>query len=171
MEWLGKQLNLSPIKLEQVYGGYTGTMGMYALTLFDSILNTQAESPNAAKRLEQLPVFKRFAADPEARGNITQYYELKRAVDAAVETQNYLLRAGSPEEFEEFMERNAGLLASKQYVASIEKTMKGMREMRKMVDGAQMTADEKKETLIAIGQAENDMTQNIQIVKKMISEL
>jgi len=171
MEWLGKQLNLSPIKLEQVYGGYTGTMGMYALTLFDSILNTQAESPNAAKRLEQLPVFKRFAADPEARGNITQYYELKRAVDAAVETQNYLLRAGSPEEFEEFMERNAGLLASKQYVASIEKTMKGMREMRKMVDGAQMTADEKKETLIAIGQAENDMTQNIQTVKKMISEL
>jgi hypothetical protein len=49
--------------------------------------------------------------------------------------------------------------------------MKDMREMRKMVDGAQMTADEKKETLIAIGQAENDMTQNIQTVKKMISEL
>ena len=69
------------------------------------------------------------------------------------------------------MERNAGLLASKQYVASIEKTMKGMREMRKMVDGAQMTADEKSEKLIAIGQAENDMTQNIQTVKKMISEL
>jgi hypothetical protein len=171
MEWLGKQLGLSPIKLEKVYSGYTGTMGMYALTLFDSILNTQAESPNASKRFEQLPVFKRFAADPEARGNITQYYELKRSVDAAVETQNYLLRAGSPEEFEEFMERNAGLLASKQYVASIEKTMKGMREMRKMVDGAQMTADEKEETLTAIGQAENDMTQNIQTVKKMISEL
>jgi hypothetical protein len=171
MEWLGKQLGLSPIKLEKVYSGYTGTMGMYALTLFDSILNTQAESPNASKRFEQLPVFKRFAADPEARGNITQFYELKRSVDAAVETQNYLLRAGSPEEFEEFMERNAGLLASKQYVASIEKTMKGMREMRKMVDGAQMTADEKSETLIAIGQAENDMTQNIQTVKKMISEL
>jgi hypothetical protein len=171
MEWLGKQLGLSPIKLEKVYSGYTGTMGMYALTLFDSILNTQAESPNASKRFEQLPVFKRFAADPEARGNITQFYELKRSVDAAVETQNYLLRAGSPEEFEEFMERNAGLLASKQYVASIEKTMKGMREMRKMVDGAQMTADEKSEKLIAIGQAENDMTQNIQTVKKMISEL
>ena len=171
MEWLGKQLGLSPIKLEKVYSGYTGTMGMYALTLFDSILNTQAESPNASKRFEQLPVFKRFAADPEARGNITQFYELKRSVDAAVETQNYLLRAGSPKEFEEFMERNAGLLASKPYVASIEKTMKGMREMRKMVDGAQMTADEKSEKLIAIGQAENDMTQNIQTVKKMISEL
>jgi len=171
MEWLGKQLNLSPIKLEQVYNGYTGTMGMYALTLFDSILNTQAETPNASKRFEQLPVFKRFAADPEARGNITQFYELKRAVDAAVETENYLLRAGDPKEFEEFMERNAGLLATKQYVSNIEKTMKGMREMRKMVDGAQMTADEKRDTLIAIGQAENDLTQNIQTVKKMISEL
>jgi hypothetical protein len=92
-------------------------------------------------------------------------------VDAAVETENYLLRAGDPKEFEEFMERNAGLLATKQYVSNIEKTMKGMREMRKMVDGAQMTADEKRDTLIAIGQAENDLTQNIQTVKKMISEL
>jgi hypothetical protein len=171
MEWLGKQLNLSPIKLEQVYSGYTGTIGMYALSLFDSILNTQADNPNASKRFEQLPVFKRFAADPEARGNTTQYYELKRAVDAAVETQNYLLRAGSPEEFEEFMERNAGLLATKQYVASVEKTMKNMREMRKMVQGSEMSADEKRDTLISIGQAENNTTQNIQTIKKMISEL
>jgi len=171
MEWLGKQLGLSPIKLEQVYSGYTGTMGMYALTLFDSILNTQAESPNASKRFEQLPVFKRFASDPEARGNITQFYELKRAVDAAVETQNYLLRAGSPEEFEEFMERNAGLLSNKKYVSSIEKTMRSMREMRKIIDGADMTADEKREALTSFGQIENNLTQNIQAVKKMVSEL
>jgi len=170
MEWLGKQLGMSPLKLEQVYGGFTGTMGMYALTAFDAILNTQSDSPHASKRFEQLPIIKRFAADPEARGNITQYYELKKAVDAAVETQNYLLKAGKPEEFAEFMEKNAGLLATKQYVANVEKTMKQMREMRKTVQGAEMTADEKRDTLIAIGQAENNLTQNIQTVKKMISE-
>jgi hypothetical protein len=91
-------------------------------------------------------------------------------VDAAVETQNYLLRAGSPKEFEEFMDRNAGLLANKPYVSKLEKTMKSMREMRKIIDGADMTADEKQEALTSIGQVENDLTQNIQTVKKMISE-
>jgi hypothetical protein len=171
MEWLGKQLGMSPMKLEQVYGGYTGTMGMYALTLLDAVINTQSDNPNASKRFEQLPIVRRFAADPEARGNITQFYELKRAVDAAVETQNFLLKTGRPEEFEEFMEKNAGLLANKTSINNIEKTMKQMRDIRKMVQSAQMSADEKRDALIAIGQAENDMTVNIQTIKKIISEL
>jgi hypothetical protein len=170
MEWLGKQLGMSPIKLEQVYGGYTGTMGMYALSLFDSVLQTQSNSPHASKRFEQLPIIKRFAADPEARGNITQYYELKKAVDAAVQTENLLLKSGKPEEFAEFMEKNAGLLAIKPYVANVEKSMKQMREMRKMVQGAEMSGDEKRDTLTAIGQAENNLNANIQTVKKMVSE-
>jgi hypothetical protein len=170
MEWLGKQLGMSPIKLEQVYGGYTGTMGMYALSWFDSVLNTQSNSPNASKRFEQLPIVKRFAADPEARGNITQFYELKKAVDAAVQTENMLIKAGKPEEFMEFMEKNKGLLAIKPYVANIEKSMKQMRETRKMVQGAEMSGDEKRDTLTSVGQMENNLTANIQTVKKMISE-
>jgi hypothetical protein len=171
MEWLGKQLGMSPIKLEQLYGGFTGTMGLYALSMFDSVLQTQSNSPHASKRFEQLPVIKRFAADPEARGNITQYYELKKAVDAAVQTQNYLLKAGNPEEFADFMEKNKGLLAIKPYISSVEKTMKQMRETRKLIQGAEMSADEKRDTLTAIGQAENNLNQNIQTVKKMVSEL
>jgi hypothetical protein len=169
-EILGQSLGLSPLKLDQLINSYTGTLGVYAMTAIDSVLNSQDNSPNASKRFEQMPIIKRFAVDPEARGNITQYYELKRAVDAAVETQNYLLKAGKPEEFAEFAQKNAGLLATKQYVANIEKTMKQMREMRKMVQGAEMTADEKRDTLTAIGQAENNLNQNIQTIKKMISQ-
>jgi hypothetical protein len=171
MEWLGKQLGMSPIKLEQVYGGYTGTMGMYALALFDSVLNTQSNSPNASKRFEQLPIVKRFAADPEARGNITQFYELKKATDAATQTENLLLHTSNPEEFIEFMEKNKGLLAIKPYVAEIEKSMKETREMRKMVQGSSMSGDEKRDILIRIGQKENNLTSNIQTVKKMISDI
>ena len=170
MEWLGKQLGLSPIKLEQLYNSYTGTMGMYALTAIDSVLDMQGNSPHASKRFEQLPIIKRFAADPEARGNITQFYELKKAVDAAVQTENLLLKAGKPEEFMEFMEKNKGLLAIKPYVANIEKSMKQMRETRKMVQGAEMSGDEKRDTLTSVGQMENNLTTNIQTVKKMISE-
>ena len=171
MEFLGKQLGMSPIKLEQVYGGYTGTIGMYALSLFDSILQIQSDNPNASKRFEQLPIIKRFASDPEARGNITQYYELKKSVDAAVQTQNLLLKSGKPEEFAEFMEKHAGLLATKDYVSNVEKTMKQMREARKMIQGAEMSGDEKRDTLIAIGQAENNLNTNIQTIKKMINEV
>jgi hypothetical protein len=169
-EALGKALGMSPMKLDQLISSYTGTMGMYAMTAIDAVLDSQNNSPHASKRFEQLPIIKRFASDPEARGNITQYYELKKAVDAAVQTENMLLKSGKPEEFASFMEKNAGLLATKQYVANVEHSMKQMREMRKMVQGAEMSADEKRDTLTAIGQAENNLNANIQTIKKMVSE-
>jgi len=169
-EVMGKALGMSPIKLDQLINSYTGTMGMYAMTAIDSVLDSQSNSPNASKRFEQLPILKRFAADPEARGNITQFYELKKAVDAAVQTENMLIKAGNPEEFIEFMEKNKGLLAIKPYVASIEKSMKQMRETRKMIQGAEMSGDEKRDILTAIGQAENNLSANTQTVKKMLSE-
>ena len=97
--------------------------------------------------------------------------DLKKAVDAAVETQNLLLKSGDPDKFSEFMEKNAGLLAVKGYVSDLEKTMKDYRDMRAMVQSAEMSADEKRDTLTAIGRAENNLTENIQTVKKMISEL
>jgi len=170
MEWLGKQLGMSPMKLEQVYGGFTGTMGMYALTALDAVFNTMSDSPNASKRFEQLPVLRRFAADPEARGNITQFYELKKAVDAVVETQNFLLKSGRADEYEEFMQRNAGLLAIKPYVANIEKSMKQTRELRKVIQGSEMSADEKRDILTELGRRENALTENIQTTKKIVSE-
>jgi hypothetical protein len=170
-EIMGKALGMPPIKLDQLINSYTGTMGMYAMSVIDSVLDIQSNSPNASKRFEQLPIIKRFASDPEARGNITQYYELKKAVDAATQTENYLLKAGKPDEFREFMEQNKGLLAIKPYVAEIEKSMKETREMRKMVQGAEMSGDEKGDILTRIGQTENNLTSNIQTVKKMISKL
>ncbi len=170
-EVMGKALGMPPIKLDQLINSYTGTMGMYAMTAIDSVLDMQSNSPNASKRFEQLPIVKRFAVDPEARGNITQFYELKKAVDAAVQTENLLKKAGNPEDFMDFMEKNKGLLAVKPYVANIEKSMKQMREMRKMVQGAEMSGDEKRDTLTALGQMENNLTTNIQTVKKMVSEL
>lgn len=169
-EALGNLLGMPPIKLDQLINSYTGTMGMYAMSVIDAVLDTQDNSPHASKRFEQLPIIRRFALDPEARGNITQYYELKKAVDAATQTENYLLKAGKPDEFREFMEQNKGLLAIKPYISNVEKTMKQMREMRKMVQGAEMSADEKRDTLTAIGQAENNLNANIQTIKKMVSE-
>jgi hypothetical protein len=170
-EALGKALGMPPIKLDQLINSYTGTMGMYAMTLIDSVLDTQSNSPHASKRFEQLPIVKRFAADPEARGNITQFYELKKAVDAAVQTQNYLLKSAKPEEYVDFIDKNKGLLAVKPYVSNIEKSMKQTREMRKIIQGAEMSGDEKRDILTELGRREDNLTTNIQSVKKMISEL
>lgn len=168
---LGSALGLSPLKVDHVLQGYTGTIGMYLVQATDSVLSANDNSPNASKRFEQLPIIKRFAVDPEARGNITQFYALKNATDQAVTTLNFLERSGDAEAYAKYFEDNAGILANKNYVNSIEKQMKKYREMRSMVQSAEMTGDEKRDLLIDIGRAENALNENIKEVKKMIKEV
>ena len=168
---IGSLTGLSPLKVDHVWQGYTGTIGMYLVQAVDSVLNANDNSPNASKRFEQLPIIKRFALDPEARGNITQFYALKNATDQAVTTINFLERSGDAEAYAKYFEENAGLLANKNYVNSIEKQMKKYREMRSMVQSAEMTGDEKRDLLIDIGRAENALNENIKEVKKMIKEV
>jgi len=168
---LGSALGLSPLKVDHVLQGYTGTIGMYLVQVTDSVLTANDNSPNASKRFEQLPIIKRFAVDPEARGNITQFYALKNATDQAVTTLNFLERSGDAEAYAKYFEDNAGILANKNYVQSIEKQMKKYREMRSMVQSAEMTGDEKRDLLIDIGRAENALNENIKEVKKIIKEV
>ena len=167
---LGKMLNVSPLKAEQMYKGYTGTMGMYLVDLMDAVMETSGSNPQATKRFEQLPIIKRFALDPEARGNVTQYYELRNSVHAAVATANMLERS-DPKEYAEYLKENAPLLANKDYVNDMYKTLKQFNDMRKMVNVSPMSGDEKRAVLTNINRAEQNLTQNIQLVKKAIASV
>jgi hypothetical protein len=168
-EMIGTELGLSPIKIDSIIRGYTGTIGMYGVQAIDAVLNANSDSPNASKRFEQLPVIKRFALDPEARGNITQYYELKNAVDSLAATSSLLEKSMKPDEWIEYMRENKGLFATTEYVRDLEKEMKELREMRRLVQTGPFSADSKRDYLTTIGQAENNLTKNIQTVKKLIA--
>jgi hypothetical protein len=168
---IGNSLGVSPMKVDHVIQGYTGTMGMYLVDVVDSILNANSNSPNATKRFEQLPVVKRFALDKEARGNITQYYELKNSVDTTVRTMNLLEKTARPEDFSNYIQENIGYLANKDYVRDLEKSMKELREMRTAIRSSGMTGDEKRDSLKYVGQMENNLTSNIQTVKKSIASM
>ena len=167
---LGKMLNVSPLKAEQMYKGYTGTMGMYLVDLMDAVMESSGSNPQATKRFEQLPIIKRFALDPEARGSVTQYYELRNSVHTAVATANMLERT-DPKEFAQYYKDNMALLAHKDYVNDMYKTLKQFNEMRRIVNSSSMSGDRKMETLKSINHAEQNLTKNIQLVKKSIASM
>jgi hypothetical protein len=169
-EWIGK-LGLSPIKTDHVLKGYTGTMGMYAIDVIDSIMDQFGDSPKPAKRFEQMPFIKRFANDPEARGSVTAYYDLKHTVDTAVRTMNLLERSAKPEEYAKYIQENANVLAVKDMVSNMDKTMTELRDFRKKIQNSPMSSTEKRDALTAIGKAEINLTANIPLLKKEISAL
>jgi hypothetical protein len=162
---LGSTLGMSPMKIDHLIGGYTGTIGMYMVSALDGIMNMNAENPNASKRFEQMPFIKRFALDPEARGTVTSYYDLKNATDEAVRTSNLLERTMNFEERNQFMRDNIRMLANKDYILDLEKTMKEFRQAQVMIRSSNMDADAKREALLRINQAQNAITANINTLR------
>ena len=165
---LGSQLGMSPMKIDHLIQGYTGTMGMYMTSALDGIMNMNTDKPNASKRFEQMPFIKRFALDPEARGTVTSYYDLKNATDEAVRTSSLLERTMNFEERNKFMKENIKMLATKDYVLDLEKTMKEFRQAQVMIRSSRMDADAKRDALLRINQAQNALTANINIIKANI---
>jgi hypothetical protein len=102
---------------------------------------------------------------------VTQYYELKDAVDTTVRTMNLLEKTGQTEEYIKYVLKNQGTLAFKDYVSDNEKTMKELREMRVAVRSSGMGGDEKRDALLAISKVESAITSNIQDVKKTIASV
>jgi hypothetical protein len=165
---IGKATGLSPLKIDHLIGGFTGTMGMYAFSLMDSIYKINNDSTDASKRFEQSPVIKRFLLDPEARGTVSAYYEIKNATDATVRTAGLLERTMNYKEWGPYYKDNIKLLATHEYMLDLEKSMKDFREMKLMIRASKMSADQKRDALSNITNAENHLTSNIQTIKKNI---
>jgi hypothetical protein len=166
---LASVLGLSPIKVDHVIKGYTGTLGMYAIDSIDAVAGLFSDTPKATKRFEQLPVIKRFSVDAEARGNVTQYYKLKDSVDSVVRTLNLLEKTGESEAYVEYLKKNQGTYAFRDYIRDTEKTMKELRAARVAIRSSAMTGDEKRDALLNISKAESDITAQIQKIKTTIA--
>jgi hypothetical protein len=167
---IGSNLGVSPMKVDHVIQGYTGTMGMYLVDLVDSILSSNDASPKADKRFEQIPIIKRFAVDKAAKGTVSAYYDLKNSVDEVVRTVNLLERTGKMEDIEAYMTKNAPMFAAQDYVKAIESEMKGLREALVQVRSSDMTGAEKRDAINELTEAQNQLTAQIKLFKKEISK-
>jgi hypothetical protein len=162
--WLGEQTGQSPIQIENVIRGYTGTMGMYAVNMLDSFFSSQDDPVKATTRAEQLPVIKRFFASDS--GTVAQYYDLKDEVDEVVRTVNFL-SLNDPDKLEGYLKDNENTYMLKDFVSSIEKDMKQIREYRNAVNADKdMSGDEKRTILDELHDYEILLTSDIKAIRK-----
>jgi hypothetical protein len=166
---IGEATNYSPVKIDNLIRGYTGTLGTYAVMALDAIMRGEGDPTKATMKAEQLPVVKRFFASAESTGTVTSYYELKKAVDESTRTINFLERTGNMEDLREYMvDKGAKLQAVKPYIQSLDKDMTMLREMRRTVQMSNMDPDQKRNVLDNIRKAEVGLTSRIQFLKKSI---
>jgi len=168
---IGEATNSSPVKIDNLIKGYTGTLGTYAAMMLDSVMRGEGDPTKASLKLEQMPVFKRFFSPSEGTGTISAYYDLKNAVETSTRTINFLERTGNTEDLQEYLTGKGGKLqAIKPYIQTLDKDMTMLRDTRKMVMMSQMEPDAKRVVLDNIRSAEVGLTSRIQYVKKMLED-
>ena len=147
---LGKEFNYSPVKIDHMIRGYGGTLGTVLLDTVDGVMRETASDlgERPAKQLSEYPFVKRFIARPDARGLVTQFYDLRKAVNQAVKTAKMLEEGElTLPESEEFSEERMALLALEDEVKVISGVLSDLRNERKRVMQSDIGADAKRELI------------------------
>ena len=165
---LGEASGQSPIKIDNLVRGYTGTIGTYGVMLIDSIMRGEGDPTKASLSPEQIPVLKRFFASEQATGTISAYYDMKRRVDEVTRTVNALERTGDYENLIEYQKENGKLLAIKPYIQALNKDMADLRDSKRQILISKMDPDLKNNALENIRKAEIALTSRIQYLKKIV---
>ena len=128
---LGEAMNISPMKIEHVLSGYSGTLGGYVLSLMDVAARSMTGTPIIPPNINDVPVFKRLFFDLDKAGGLQQqFYELREVVDGAVLTMNDLRNQKRFDELAAFREHNKGVFQVKSQIRAIERYMANWRKRR-----------------------------------------
>ena len=162
---IGDQFDVSPLKVDNLIRGYTGTMGMYAATMLDGVFSGQGDPVRATKRFEQLPVVKRFVSTDS--GTVAAFFDFKDEVDSTVRTFNFLEK-NDPEELVKRLDAgDLSLYGLRSYINSIDKEMTKVREVRTAVNASKdMTPDEKRVMLDSLHEVELALTADVKAIRK-----
>ena len=159
---IGENTGTSPIQIDYLVRGYTGTLGSYAIMLLDSIFRGQGDPIKPTFNPEQMPVLKRFFASPEGTKPKTDFFKLREELDKAVSTINHLERTGKSNELLEYLNEKQPLIDLAPYIRQLDKDLKSLRMERNFIlESPSMAPELKKQTLNAIRTAEMNLLSNI----------
>ena len=129
---IGETFNVSPMKIDHMIRGYTGTLGTYAMMLTDSVTRELTGTPQGTRRrwMSDTPLRRIFMDTDASRGLQQSFYNLRNDVNQIVTTLNKLKKEGRMDEAYIYQMNNFDLLSVRNDIKAIDKFMKRWRERR-----------------------------------------
>lgn len=170
-KFIGAELGISPIKVDHVMTGYSGTLGGYVLSAVDAILRSEAVTGDEAAKMPALkiyeyPVIKRFFASEQGSGLRQDAYELYREINKVVTTSNKLKKEGRIEELNSYLSSKQHLVDLKSPVYNIKGKLDQARRSRDAVMRMDIDAERKREMIDDLDENINEMLKVIPALKK-----
>jgi hypothetical protein len=155
-KFLGKWLNYSPAKIENLIGGYFGGTGRYGLQGTDALLNAirGQEQERAPRTLADVPLVKGFVVrDPGGRSaeSVNRFYADSQTIIQQANSHAKAIKSGNLRRAQELMTKYPSLVISKQ-LKRYRDTLSSLNKQANIVIGSSLSSEDKQKQLDLINQ-------------------
>jgi len=145
---IGQTFNVSPIKLEYLLRGYTGSLGVALVQSLNFLTPAPEGSEKALRRLSELPVVGTVFQPMDAGGIIDATYARVNEIRQAQETYENMITTGRTADAQAYLERKADELALASVAGDFRKRMGDVTKAERAIrDAPSLSAQEKRERL------------------------
>jgi hypothetical protein len=149
---VGQMFNISPIKIETLVSGYTGSMGL-ALMQAANLVLPGPETAKAEKRMSEMPVIGSAFQPKDAAGIINDTFDRFKEITEAKATYDKLIERGELQKADAFLSQNADRMALSSLAGDFRQRIGEITTAERQIRGADMSPQEKREVLDALRQS------------------
>jgi len=167
---IGKVLPISPLKIDHILFGYSGTLGAYLISAVDAVYREArgVEDKRPAKTIFEYPIMKRFFASKEGSGLKTDAYELVADVEEVVSTVNNLRKQGREEELTAYLASRQHILDLKSPIYNIKNKLAKARDQERRITSSDMDAEIKTQMLEDLDAQINEYLKVVPRLKELV---
>ena len=157
---IGAITGTSPIKLENLIRGYTGTMGI----AFTQAINAASPGngvPKPTKKLSEMPVIGAAFQPEDAGGVVSDMYDHMARAREVQKTYNQLVKEGNGAEARQYLQENVNMLATKTMTGNLQETMGKLKKAEMAIKASGLTPDEKRARLDEIQKMRIQIASNV----------
>ena len=144
---LGAMVGYSPIKIDNLIRGYTGTMGLAAAQAVSFAMPEKLGPQEATKRLSDTPVIGSMFQPNDAGGIINATYDRMEHIMEVKRTYDDMIKKGETAEARAFLQENVNEIASASVAGNARTQLTKITQAMNAVKASNMSPDEKRATL------------------------
>jgi len=144
---VGSTLGVSPIKIEALVSGYTGTMGLAFLQAISLGVPSKETPERAVRRLSEYPIVGGAFQPNDAGGIINSVYERMNEISQVKNTVNELLKDGKVQEAEALLTKRGSDYMQSELANTFKTNMNMLTQAERAIAASKMTPEAKREQL------------------------
>jgi len=144
---VGSTLGISPIKIEALVSGYTGTMGLAFLQAISLGVPSKETPERAVMRLSEYPILGGAFQPNDAGGIINSVYERMNEVSQVKNTVDNMLKEGKVQEAEALMTKRGTDYMQSELANTFKTNMNMLTQAERAIAASKMTPDAKRKQL------------------------